>query len=195
MVNSDLIKQLRDETLAPFIDCKRVLEQTNGDISKAKDILKKEGLLRAQNKLTSQTKAGIIEAYIHAGAKVGVLLDLRSETDFVAMNSEFKALAHDIAMHIAAMNPTYVKSEDMPAEELEKLKNIYREQQADSKKPAEVIEKIIEGRMQKEYEALCLLKQPFIKDESETIENKIKLAIAKFGENIEVKRFIRFEID
>lgn len=195
MVTSELIKQLREETLAPFIDCKRVLEQTDGDIEKAKDILKKEGLLKANKKINSQTKAGMIEAYVHSGSKVGVLVDLRCETDFVAMTPEFKNLAHEIAMHIAAMNPAYVRPEDIPLDQMEKLKNLYVEQQATANKPPEVVEKIIEGRMQKEYEALCLLKQPFIKDETVTIENLIKSAIAKFGENIEVKKFTRLEID
>lgn len=194
MINNELVKKLREETLAPFSDCLNALKEAEGDFEKAKDILKKKGLIKAEKKLSSETKAGLIEGYIHQG-RVGVLVDLRAETDFVARNPDFKNLAHDLAMQIAALSPRYLKPEDIPPEEVEKLKNLYRDELKDSGKPAEIIEKIVEGRLLKDYESLCLYRQPFIKDETKKVEDIIKEAISKFGENIELKKFVRFDLE
>ena len=194
MMNSELVKKLREETLAPFNDCLNALKEAEGDVEKAKDILKKKGLIKAEKRLSSETKAGLIEGYLHQG-RVGVLVDLRAETDFVARNPDFKTLAHDLAMQIAALSPRYIKPEDIPPEEIEKLKNLYRDELKNSGKPNEIIEKIVEGRLAKDYESICLYCQPFIKDETKKVETIIKEAISKFGENIELKKFVRFDLE
>lgn len=193
-ISADLIKELRERTGAGILDCKKALEKTGGDIEKALEELRKMGIAKADKKLSRETKEGLIEAYIHPGAKLGVLVEVNCETDFVANTKEFKELAHNIAMQIAAQAPRFVKREDIPQEVIEKEKEIYREQLRNSGKPEHVIEKIVEGKMEKFYEEACLYEQAYIKDPSITVEELIKSHIAKFGENIRVKRFARFRI-
>ncbi|MDD3614322.1 MAG: translation elongation factor Ts [Candidatus Pacebacteria bacterium] len=194
--NMDLkqVKELRDLTGASVMDCRNALEEAKGNFEKAQEILKKKGLAIADKKGARETKAGLIEAYIHANGKMGVLVDLRCETDFVAQNPLFKELAHDIALQIAAMAPLYVSPEEIPEDVVKKEKEAYLAELKDSNKPEKIINQIVEGKLQKWYEEVCLLKQPFIKDQDEIVENVVKSYIAKIGENIKVYRFVRFEI-
>lgn len=194
-MDAQTIVRLRDMTGAGMLDCKKALDETGGDIEKAVDYLRKKGEVKAAKKSAERTASeGIIHAYIHAGGKVGVMLQLSCETDFVARNEEFKALAHNIAMHIAASNPTYVKQEDVPENELKKEKEIYREQLKAEGKPDNIIDKIMAGKISKYFEEVCLLKQPFIKDDKKKVEQIITEAVAKIGEKIEVVRFARYQI-
>lgn len=194
MIKTIDIQKLREETQAPVMECKKALDETQGDFEKAKSILKKKGELRAEKKQNNETKSGLIEAYIHANNKVGVLLELRCETDSVANNSDFKLLAHEISMHIAAMNPQFVSQDSISKEIIEEKVKEYQEEIKDSQKPPEIIEKVIKGKLEKELGEICLLNQIFIKDETKTINNLLKEATAKFGEKIEVRQFCRFQI-
>jgi elongation factor Ts len=195
MNNTSIIIKLRELTGAGMMDCKQALDEANGDLDKAIEILRKKGAIKAAKKQSErQTKEGIVHAYVHSNNKVGVLLELLCETDFVARNEEFQNLAHDLAMQIAATNPLYLKPEDIPQEIIEKEKEMYLEEIRGQEKPPSVIDKIIAGKLEKYYEDVCLLKQPFIKDEDITIEELINQKIAKIGEKIEVGRFIRFAI-
>ncbi len=194
MITIEDIQKLRGETQAPIMECKKALEEAKGDFDKAKEILKKKGELRAIKKQTGETLAGIIDGYIHSNGQVAALVELRSETDFVSRNADFKQLAHDLAMHIAAMNPLYLSQENIPDEELEKKREEYLKEFENEKKPKEILEKIIEGKLNKDFGELCLMNQIFIKDETKKISDLIKEATAKFGEKIEIKRFIRFAI-
>ncbi|OYV03091.1 translation elongation factor Ts [candidate division bacterium WOR-3 4484_18] len=193
-VSIDEIKTLRKITGAGVLDCKIALEATNGDIEKAIEYLRKHGIARAEKKLERETEEGIIAAYIHTGDRLGVLLELNCESSFVAQTPEFKALAKDIAMQIAAMAPEYVSADDVPEDVIEHEKDIYREQAKSEGRPERAWDKIVEGRLQKFYEEKCLLSQPFIKDQSITVEEYIKGHISKFGENIRVRRFVRFKV-
>ncbi|MFH0856828.1 MAG: translation elongation factor Ts [bacterium] len=194
-MDTKIILKLRELTGAGMTDCKKALDENNGDIEKAIDYLRKKGEIKAAKKSSERTAGeGIIHAYIHAGGKVGVLLQLGCETDFVARNEMFNNLAHEIAMHIAAAQPLYIKPEDVPAEELEKEKSIYAEQLKAGGKSEEMIDKILAGKMAKYYEDVCLLKQPFIKDDKKKVEQVITEAVAKIGEKIEVVRFARYSI-
>lgn len=193
-ITSDMIKELREKTLAGMLDCKKALVECGGDMEKAVEYLRKKGLSTAAKKSARSAKEGIVAAYIHNNNKVGVLLELNCETDFVARNTEFQELAKDIAMQIAAASPQYVSSEDVPADVIEKEKEIYREQMKDSGKPANVVEKIIEGKVKKFFTEVCLLDQEFIKDNKMSINDLIKNKIATLGENITVGRFERFQI-
>jgi len=194
MVSIDDVQKLRKQTFAPAIECKKALEETKGDISKASELLKKKGQLRAEKKQDNNTKSGIIEAYIHSNNQFGTLVELRCETSFVANNPDFKKLAYDLAMHITALNPQYVSSEEIPKEIIEEKKKEYTKEFKKSNKPPEIIKKIIDGKLEKEFQEVCLNKQIFIKDETKNIDQLIQEAIAKFGEKIEVGRFIRFKI-
>lgn len=194
MVDTSLITQLRTKTGAGIVDCKEALTEANGDLVKAEELLRKKGLKTVAKKAGRSAKEGVVTSYIHAGGKVGVLVELNCETDFVARNEEFQALAKDIAMHIAASAPEYLKPEDVPAEVLEKEKEILREQLRAEKKPEVMLDKIIEGKLAKFYEERCLLKQVFIKDETKKVEDLVKEAIAKIGENIELRRFTRYAL-
>jgi elongation factor Ts len=194
MENLEKIKQLRQLTGVSLSLCKKAIEEAEGDIEKAKELLRKWGEDLASKKASRVTGEGIIDAYVHSNKKIGVLIELRCETDFVARNSEFQNLAHDLAMHIAAFAPKYIKEEEIPQEELEKEKEIYREQFKETNKPPEIIEKMVEGKLKKYKESICLLSQPFVKNQKKTVDQVIKEYIAKLGENISVKRFIRFEI-
>ncbi len=193
-VSIDEIKNLRKITGAGVLDCKIALEATDGDIEKAIEYLRKRGIARAEKKLERETQEGIIAAYIHTGDRLGVLLELNCESSFVAQTPEFKALAKDIAMQIAAMAPEYVSADEVPEDVIEHEKEIYREQAKSEGKPEHAWDKIVEGRLQKFYEEKCLLSQPFIKDQSITVEEYIKEHISKFGENIRVRRFVRFKV-
>ena len=194
MITIEDIQQLREETQAPIMECKKALEEAKGDFNKAKEILKKKGELKAIKKQTGETSAGIIDGYIHSNGQVAALVELRAETDFVSRNADFKQLAHDLAMHIAAMNPTYLSQENIPSQELEKKKEEYLKEFENEKKPKEILEKIIQGKLTKDFEEMCLMNQTFIKDETKKISDLIKEATAKFGEKIEIKRFVRFAI-
>lgn len=192
MLNIELINQLRSETGAGISECKKALDQSQDDLNKAIEILRKQGKKIAQSKQGKLAKEGIVQAYIHSNQKMGSLIEITCETDFVAKNQEFQELAHNIAMQVTAMNPQYLKPEEVPSLVIEKEKEIYREQLKKEKKPAAIIEKILEGKIQKYFEDVCLLKQPFIKDENITIEDLITQKIAKLGEKIEIKRFVRY---
>lgn len=189
------ITKIREMTGAGIVDVKKALEEAGGDVEKTIEVLRKKGAIKAAKKSAERTaKEGIVEAYMHAGGKVGVLVELLCETDFVARNEEFKALAHDIALHVAAMDPIYLSPETVPPEVIEKEKSIAVEEFAGSGKPASVVEKIVEGKIGKWYSDTCLLSQAFIKDEDVAIKDLINNVSAKVGEKIEVKRFCRYAI-
>ncbi len=193
-IDIKIIQKLRQETGAGMLDCQKALQESKGDLEEAKRILRKKGKKIANQKENRETRAGLIEAYIHAGGKVGAMIELTCETDFVARNEEFKNLAHDLAMQVAATNPLYLTPEDIPEEVLEKEKEIIKDQLPDDKKKPEIIDKIIQGKLDKYFSEVCLLKQPFIKDDKLIIEDLIANKIAKIGENIKIKRFVRFSL-
>lgn len=193
-VTMEQIKKLRERTGLGVMDCKKALIEANGDEEKAIEILRKKGLATAAKKATRVAKEGFIGSYIHSNGKIGVLVEVNSETDFVARNKEFREFAKNIAMQIAASSPFYVSPEDIPQEVLEKEKEIYREQLKDSGKPEHVIERIIEGKLKKYYEEVCLLEQPYVKNPEITVRQYLTEQIAKFGENIVIKRFVRFAV-
>ncbi len=190
----ELIKELRAKTGAGIVDCKKALAEANGDIEKAIEILREKGIAKAVKKAGRATNQGIVAAYIHPGAQLGVLVELDCETDFVARTDEFKTLANEIALQIAATDPDYIDREDVPEDVLEKEKEIYKKQLEEQKKPAHIIDKIIEGKIETFYKEHCLLDLPYIRDEKRTIRDLIKEHIAKFGENISVRRFSRFKV-
>lgn len=193
-ISAQMVKELRERTGAGMMDCKSALMEANGDMEKAIEILRKKGLAKAAKKAGRETKEGLIISYVHHNGKLGVLVELNCETDFVARTDEFKELGNKIAMHIAAMAPKWVKREDVPAEIIEKEKEIYREQLKDSGKPAQVIEKIIEGKLESFFQENCLLEQKYALDQTITIKEMIQQAIAKIGENIQVSRFVRLMV-
>ncbi|HIE58770.1 MAG TPA: translation elongation factor Ts [Persephonella sp.] len=193
-VDAKLVKKLREMTGAGMLDCKKALEETNGNLEEAVELLRKKGIAKAAKKAGRETKEGLIHSYIHAGGRVGVLLELNCETDFVARNETFKELANELALQIAAMKPKWVKREDVPEEIVAKEGEIAREAAIAEGKPEHIAEKIAEGKVNKFFQENCLLEQKYIKDESKTIEELIKEYIAKIGENIQVGRFCRFEI-
>jgi elongation factor Ts len=188
------VKELRDLTGASIMDCRNALEEAKGNFEKAQEILKQKGQVIADKKESRETKAGLIEAYVHMNGKVGVLIDLRCETDFVAKNPLFKELAHDLALQVAAMSPIYVSPDNIPEEIINKEKEAHQSELKDSNKPEKIINQIIEGKLQKWYQEVCLIKQPFIKNQDQIIEDVLKEYIAKIGENIKINRFVRFEI-
>ncbi|MCX7698921.1 MAG: translation elongation factor Ts [Candidatus Goldbacteria bacterium] len=193
-VSMDAIKELREKTGAGFGDCRKALIEAQGNIEKAIDYLREKGITSAAKKSSRVTKEGRIFSYIHTNGKIGAMVEINCETDFVARTDEFENLLKDVAMQVAAMAPLYVKREDIPEEIIKKEKEIYRTQLKDSGKPENVIEKIIEGKIEKFYKDVCLLEQTFIKDESKTIDTLVKEKIAKLGENIIIKRFVRFVV-
>jgi elongation factor Ts len=188
------VKELREKTNAPMMDCKQALTESKGDMEGAIVILRKKGVATAAKKATRATSEGSVTSYIHAGGKIGVLLEVNCESDFVARTDDFKTLVHDIAMHIAATDPRYIRKEDVTADAFEKEKDIYRAQAAQTGKPAPVIEKIVEGKMGKFYEEVCLYEQPFIKDQTMTVHQLIATVVGKLGENLSVRRFARFKV-
>lgn len=189
-----MVKEIRDRTGAPFIDCKKALEEVAGDFDKAIEILKIKGVAKAAKKVGRETPEGTITSYIHAGGKIGVLVEINCETDFVARNEEFQAFAKEVAMQIAAGNPRYVSREFIPDEELAKEKEIMKAQVIESGKPANIADKIAEGKIEKFYEEVCLLDQVYIRDTKLKINDLLQALIAKIGENIKVRRFVRFQL-
>jgi len=188
------VKELREKTNAPMMDCKQALTESKGDMEGAIVILRKKGVAMAAKKATRATSEGSVASYIHAGGKIGVLVEVNCESDFVARTDDYKTLVHDIAMHIAATDPRFIRKEDVTPEAYEKEKDIYRAQAAQTGKPDAVIEKIVEGKMAKFYEEVCLYEQPFIKDQTMTVAQLIASVIGKLGENISVRRFARFKV-
>ncbi|NPA39069.1 MAG: translation elongation factor Ts [Thermodesulfobacteria bacterium] len=193
-IDLELIKELRRRTAAGFSDCKKALEEANGDIEKAIDILRKRGLAIAAKRAGKETAEGVVAAYIHSNKKIGVLVEVNCETDFVARTDEFQQFAHDVAMQIAATNPIAISREQVPSEVLEREKKIYEEQLKESGKPEHIIPKIIEGKLEKFYKENVLLEQDFIKNPEITIQDLLNELIAKTGEKIVIKRFCRFQI-
>lgn len=193
-IKSSDIKKLRQITKAGIMDCKTALLEAQGDFKKALNILKRKGAIIAAKKAGREAHEGIIEAYVHANGKIGVIVEVSCETDFVARNPEFKEMAHEIAMQIAASNPKYIKPQDVPEAELENERQVIYEMFKEKGKKKEIIEKIVEGKIKKYQEDLSLMKQPLIKNPQKTVEELITEKIAKFGEKIEVRRFVRYEI-
>ncbi len=193
-ISASLVKELRERTNAGFMDCKTALKETSGDIEKAIEYLRIKGLASAQKKSHRQTNEGLVLSYIHPGSRLGVLLEVNCETDFVARTEEFQTFCRDVAMQIAAAAPLAVRRDEIPAEVLEKEREVYRTQALDQKKPQNVVEKIVEGKLEKFYTESCLLDQPFIKDDTKTVGGLLNELISKLGENIKVVRFARFQI-
>jgi len=193
-INMDLIKELREKTGAGVMDCKKALISANGDMEKAIEILRKEGIAVAEKKGARVAKEGRIESYIHPGNKIGVLVEVNCETDFVARTDEFKTLTKEIAMHIAASSPRYISINDVPQDVLEKEKEIYATQARNEGKPEHVIDRIVQGKIEKFYQEVCLLEQPWVRDPEKKIKDIINETIARLGENIIVRRFVRFEL-
>ena len=193
MISSEQVKELRERTGAGVMDCKKALMEAGGDMEKAIVILREKGLAKAAKKVGRTTAEGIIDAYIHGEGRIGVLVEVNCETDFVARNEEFRSLVKDIAMQIAASNPKYISRNDVPQEVLEREKEILKAQAINEGKPAHIVDKIVEGRLEKFFEENCLLEQPFIKDPDKKVSELIMEKIALLGENITVTRFVRFE--
>jgi elongation factor Ts len=190
---TEKIKRVREVTNASIAECKKAIEQCDGDEKAAAEVLKKKGMLIADKKKDRTTKVGIVEVYMHSNKKLAAVVEVRCETDFVAKSEDFQRFAHDVAMQIAALKPSYIKPADVPSEIVEDLRAIYRKEFENIKKPANIIEQIIEGKIQKRMEEICLLPQPFVKNNDMTIEDLMKETIAKFGENIEIGRFCMIE--
>ncbi|MGA9063119.1 MAG: translation elongation factor Ts [Terracidiphilus sp.] len=193
-IDAKLVKELREKSGAPMGDCLKALQETKWNMEEAFVELRKRGMASAQKKASRVTNEGLVGSYIHAGGKIAVLVELNCESDFVARTPDFQELLKDVAMHIAASDPRYVKREDVTAEDLEREKEIYRAQAAGTGKPPAVIEKIIEGKLVKFYEEVCLLEQPYIKDQAISVRELIAQKVAKLGENITVRRFARFKV-
>ncbi|GAB6931469.1 translation elongation factor Ts [Paenibacillus sp. JCM 10914] len=193
-VSASAVKELRERTGAGMLDCKKALDETNGDIDKAIAVLREKGLSAAANKAGRAATEGVVESYIHGGGRIGVLVEINCETDFVGKTDQFKEFARDIAMHIAAANPKYVRREEVPTEELDKEKEILKNQALNEGKPEKIVEKMVEGRINKYYEEYCLLEQSFIKDPDKTINTLLNEKISTIGENISIRRFARFEL-
>lgn len=189
-----LVKELRGKTGAGILDCQNALKETDSDIEKAIDLLRQRGLAAAQKKAGRETKEGVISSYIHAGSKIGVLVEVNCETDFVARNEEFQELVKDVALQIAAANPSYVKREQVPSEQVEREKAIYLAQAKELGKPEAAIDKIVQGKLEKFYQENCLLEQSFIKDPNVSITEILTQKIAKLGENISIARFTRYQL-
>ena len=193
-ITADIVKKLRDKTGAPMMDCKKALQETSGDEEKAIDYLRKKGSKVAEKRADRAANQGAIESYIHAGSKIGVLVELNCETDFVAKTDAFKNLAKDIAMQIAAMNPKYVRREEVPQEAIDRELDIYKTQAKTEGKPDHILQKIAEGKLDKFFSEVCLIEQSCIKEPSKSIKDIITEEIGKIGENISVKRFVRFQL-
>jgi len=193
-ISATQVKELREKTGAPMMDCKQALTEAKGDLEQAILVLRKKGVATAAKKATRVTTEGSVASYIHAGGKIGVLVEVNCESDFVARTDDFKELVHDIAMHIAASDPKFIRKEDVTPEAYEREKDIYRAQAKATGKPDHVAEKIVEGKMSKFYEEVCLYEQPFIKDQTISVLQLIASKIGKLGENISVRRFARFKV-
>ncbi|MBK7972157.1 MAG: translation elongation factor Ts [Deltaproteobacteria bacterium] len=193
-INASDVKKLRDMTGAGMMDCKKALGETGGDFEKAVDQLRKKGIASAEKRSGRDATEGIIQHYVHFDQKKGCLVELNCETDFVARTDDFQAFAKDVALHVVARRPSYLKPEDVPADVLEREKSIHRDQAAASGKPPQVIEKIIEGRLAKYYEEVCLLNQAFVKDDTKTVGEMAKELAGKLGENVQIRRFVVYEV-
>ena len=193
-ITAALVKELRERTGAGMMDCKKALSATDGDLEKAIDFLREKGLAAAAKKAGHVAAEGLVEAYIHGGGRIGVLVEVNCETDFVAKTDAFKELVKDIAMHIAATNPSYLKREEVPTAELEHEQAVLAEQARNEGKPEKIIEKMVAGRIEKYYKEVCLMEQPFVKDPDKTISDLITESIAKIGENISIRRFTRYQL-
>jgi elongation factor Ts len=193
-ITAQMVKEIRDRTGAPFIDCKKALEEVNGDYERAIDILRIKGLAKAAKKMGRETPEGIVASYIHAGGKIGVMAEINCETDFVARNEEFQNFAKEIAMQVAASNPSYISREDVPEAVLIREKELIKAQVIDSGKSGNVAEKIVEGKIVKYFEENCLLDQTYIRDPKIKISDLLKSLVAKVGENIVIRRFIRYQL-
>lgn len=193
MVTAELVKELRELTGAGMMECKTVLVETNGDIEKASELLRERGVVKASKKAGRIAAEGLVESYIHGDGRIGVLVEVNIETDFAAKNEAFKSFVKDIAMHIAAAAPQYVKREDVPQDVVEKEMEVLKAQAMNEGKPAEIAEKMVQGRINKFYAEICLMEQPYVKDPDMTIEKYVASTIATIGENINIRRFARFE--
>jgi elongation factor Ts len=193
-ISAQLVKQLRDRTGAGMMECKRALVEAKGDLNEGEVVLRKQGIASAAKKSTRTTKQGVIGTYIHAGAQIGVMVEVNCESDFVARTEDFQELVKDLAMQVAATDPKFVRREDVTSEAIAKEQDIARARAITDGKPEKILDRIVEGRMAKYYEEVCLLEQPFIKENTTTITDLIKSKIAKLGENISVTRFVRFKV-
>lgn len=194
MVDASTVKELRERTGAGMMDCKKALVESNGDMEKAIELLREKGLAAAAKKAGRVASEGIVDAYIHGGGRIGVLIEVNAETDFVAKNEGFRAFVRDMAMQVAAANPLYVSRDQVDQNIIEKEKEIFRAQAINEGKPEKIIERMVEGRVEKYYKEICLLEQPFIKDTDMTVQEVVTSMIAKIGENISIRRFVRFEM-
>ncbi len=193
-ISAKLVKELREKTGAGMMDCKKALVESQGDIGKAVEFLRKKGLDTARKRAARAVNEGTIQSYIHMGSKLGVMVEVNCETDFVAKNEDFQEFARNIAMHIAATNPLAIRPEDVPVEVVEKEKEIYRAQARETGKPEQVIEKIVEGKLAKFFKESCLLTQPYVREPDKTVADLLNELIAKIGENITIRRFVRFQV-
>jgi len=193
MIEASAVKELRERTGSGMMDCKKALTESNGDMEKAIEILREKGLAAAAKKAGRIASEGIVDSYIHGGGRIGVLIEVNSETDFVAKNEEFRQFVKDMAMQVAASNPLYVKREEVDQKVIEKEREIYRAQALNEGKPEKIVDKMVEGRIEKYYKEICLLEQPFIKDTDKTVQEVLNSMIAKIGENLSIRRFVRFE--
>jgi len=189
-----MVKELRQMTGAGILECKNVLVETKGDMAKAAQVLREKGMARAAKKVDREANDGLIGHYVHAGGRVAALIEINCETDFVARTDDFKDFVHDMAMQVVAANPKYLSIDDVPADVLGEEKEVYRKQMADLNKPEHIMERIIEGKLVKFYEEVCLLEQPFIKDEDKKVGTMVTEMIAKLGENIVIRRFVRYQL-
>ncbi len=192
-ISAGMVKELRERTGAGMLDCKKTLEETNGDIEKAIDLLREKGLSKAAKKAGRVASEGIVDSYIHGG-RIGVLIEVNTETDFVAKNEEFRTFVKDMAMQVAASNPKYVSVDEVPQDEIEKEREILKHQALNEGKPEHIAEKMVEGRIEKYYKEVCLLEQPFIKDSDVIVKDLLAEKIAKIGENIKIRRFVRYQV-
>jgi elongation factor Ts len=193
-ITAALVKELRERTGAGMMECKKALVEAKGDIAEAEVVLRKHGIAAAGKKSSRATKQGLIGTYIHAGGQLGVMVEVNCESDFVARTGDFQEMVHDVAMHIAAADPRFLRKEDVPAELLEKEREIARERARNEGKPEKVLDRIVDGRVAMFYEEVCLLEQPFVKEATLTIDQLVKTKIAKLGENISIARFVRFKV-
>jgi elongation factor Ts len=194
MINASMVKELRERTGAGMMDCKKALVESDGNVDKAIEVLREKGLAAAAKKSGRIAAEGIVDSYIHGNGRIGVLIEVNIETDFAAKNDDFKSFVKDMAMQVAASKPEYVSSDEVPQEQIEKEKEILKAQALNEGKPEKIVDKMVEGRIKKYYKDICLLEQPFIKDSDKTVQQVVNEAIAKIGENISIRRFVRFEM-
>ncbi|SDY46734.1 translation elongation factor Ts [Thermoactinomyces sp. DSM 45892] len=193
-ITAAMVKELREKTGAGMMDCKKALNETEGNMEKAMEYLREKGIANADKKAGRIAAEGVVESYIHGGGRIGVLVEVNCETDFVAKTDEFKSFVKDVAMQIAAMNPKYVRREEIPGDEVEKERQILRQQALQEGKPEAIVDKMVEGRLTKHFKDICLMDQVFVKDGEKTIEQMVKEQIARIGENISIRRFVRYEL-